>query len=298
MAFIPSAISFYTFYLYLFPKYFRQKKILKSIVYGLLCCFGAAIIGYLMISNFCGEESCSDDDPFAALWITLFITFIALISGEAALIIQGFLTWFKEIKLKDELKRKNLETELTLVKSQLDPHFLFNTINNIDILILKDAEVASDYLNKLSDILRFMLFRTKSNEVLLSQEIEYIKKYIELQKIRTANTNYVTLKIHGETSDKVIAPMVFIPFIENAFKHTNNKKLENAITIHIFIEADEIRLECINKFDPTRTVKEKDNGLGNELIQKRLQLIYPDKHKLSLDKQSNLYKVNLSIQHG
>ena len=95
--------------------------------------------------------------------MTLFIAFIAFIAGVIALVIRGFITWVDEIKLKDELKQKNHETELALVKSQLDPHFLFNTLNNIDVLILKDQKVASEYLNKLSDIMRFMLFETKAD---------------------------------------------------------------------------------------------------------------------------------------
>lgn len=298
LGFIPSSISFYSFYYFLFPKYLKKKKILQSIIYGFIICFVASWIGFLMIVFLYAGEDCTDDEPLTSLWIVLFISFVAMISGQAAFIIKGFITWFEEVKLKDELKQKNLESQLTLVKSQLDPHFLFNTINNIDILILKDANIASDYLNKLSDILRFMLFKTKTDEIFLAQELEYIEKYIELQKIRTANANYVHMSIHGKPEDRKIAPMVFIPFIENAFKHNNNKKLENAITIHIFIEADRVRLECSNKFDPTRIVAQKDNGLGNELIQKRLQLIYPEKHNLVLEKQKNIYTVKLSISHG
>ena len=298
MGFVPSSISFYAFYYFLFPKYLKKKKILQSVTYGILICIVASSIGYLLLLTLYASESCTEDDPLTSLGIILFLSFIAMISGQAALIIKGFITWFEEVKLKDELKQKNLESQLTLVKSQLDPHFLFNTINNIDILILKDATIASDYLNKLSDILRFMLFKTKTEEIFLAQELEYIEKYIELQKIRTANANYVNISIHGKPENRKIAPMVFIPFIENAFKHTNNKKLENAITIHIFIKEHTIQLECSNKFDPTRIITQKDNGLGNELIQKRLQLIYPEKHSLVLEKQKNIYTVKLSITHG
>jgi len=92
--------------------------------------------------------------------------------------------------------------------------------------------------------------------------------------------------------------MVFIPFIENAFKHTNNKKLENAITIHIIISNKTIQLVCENKFDSKPTVRPPDSGLGNELIQKRLQLIYPEKHVLEVNKTNELYTVNLTITNG
>jgi LytS/YehU family sensor histidine kinase len=139
----------------------------------------------------------------------IFISFVSLIIGIMALVTRGFITWYGELKLKEELKQKNHEMEIALVKSQLDPHFLFNTLNNIDILILKNATEASNYLNKLSDIMRFMLFETKTDKVLLSKEIEYIEKYIDLQKIRTANANYVNFEIVGSPKGKTIAPMVF-----------------------------------------------------------------------------------------
>jgi LytS/YehU family sensor histidine kinase len=233
-----------------------------------------------------------------AFSVILVITFISLICGVVALILKGFITWFNEIKLKELLREKNYEMEMALIKSKLDPHLLFNTINNIDALILKDAVAASDYLNKLSDIMRFMLYETKADKIFLSKEIEYIDKYIALQKIRTANENYVHFAVTGLIGSKLIAPMVFIPFIENAFKHTNNKKLENAITINIFIEDETIKLVCENKFDSKGKVQQFGSGLGNELIQKRLNLLYPEKHTLQVDKTNELYSVNLTIPNG
>ena len=151
------------------------------------------------------------------------------------IIIKGFITWFEEIQVKEALQLKNLSTELDLIKSQLDPHFLFNTINNIDTLLLNSPELASQYLNKLSDILRFMLFETKTDKIPLSKEIAYIEKYIELQKIRTSNSNFVNLAIKGDISNHTIPAMLFIPFIENAFKHVSNKKTDNAINITLEI---------------------------------------------------------------
>ena len=145
--------------------------------------------------------------------------------------------------------------------------------------------------------MRFMLFETKTEKILLSQEIEYIEKYIELQKIRTANSSYVNFSVSGNAAAKKIAPMAFIPFVENAFKHTTNKKIENAIDINIMIEEENIKLICENKFDPNRKTKQESNGLGNDLIEKRLQLIYPQKHRLDISNQNNLYSVFLTINN-
>ncbi len=292
---IPSVISFYGFYFYLFPDFLQQKKFWAGLANGVLIAIGASFFGVLGLYLKNDEEVyCADEEGiFGPL---LFMVLVALITGVVALVIRGCITWFEEMKLKEALQQKNHEMELALVKAQLDPHFLFNTINNIDVLILKDAEEASNYLNKLSDIMRFMLFETKSEEILLSKELRYIEEYIALQRIRTANATYINFQIQGEAGHKKIAPMVFIPFIENAFKHTTNKKLDNAININIRIEEGSVQLICENKFDPTRKKEDDHNGLGNELIQKRLQLIYPETHQLELLRKDNSYRVELNIK--
>jgi len=185
--------------------------------------------------------------------------------------------------------------ELALVKSQINPHFLFNTLNNIDVLIQQDAIKASVYLNKLSDIMRFMLYETKTERIELSKELTYIEKYIELQKIRTSNLNYVNYAVEGNTDGLLIAPMLFIPFIENAFKHAENKKMENAINIRIVIKHDRIEFKCENNYSDDNQINHDESGLGNELIQKRLELLYPKKHKLEITNSDNTYKVNLIL---
>ena len=303
-AFMPSFISFYLYYFILFPKYLQQKKFFLSIVNGIIYSAGAALAGYILLRYLIESGSIIDMDQggkngrSTAIIVLIVMTFIGLICGTVALIIKGFITWFNEIKLKEMLKEKNHEMEMALIKSQLDPHLLFNTINNIDALILKDPVEASNYLNKLSDIMRFMLYETKADKILLSKEIEYIEKYIALQKIRTANKNYVHYAVTGNIGSKLIAPMVFIPFIENAFKHTNNKKVENAITVNISIKDETIQLVCENKFDPKSSVQQPDSGLGNDLIEKRLNLIYAGKHTLQVHKENELYSVNLTIING
>jgi hypothetical protein len=303
-AFVPSFITFYGCYFLVFPKYLQQKKYLFSILSSILISVGASIIVYILMRYLIESGQLHDMDKSGkngrstVIIVVGAMSLIALVSGILALVLRGFITWVDEIKLKEELQQKNHETEMALVKAQLDPHFLFNTLNNIDVLLLDDAVVASTYLNKLSDILRFMLYETKTETILLEKEIEYIEKYIELQKIRTSNLNYVNFQVTGTPGLKTIAPMVFIQFIENAFKHTTNKKIDHAINVQIFIEKDTIRFICKNKFDANRELKQESNGLGNELIQRRLNLIYPEKHTLELSNHCNLYTVNLTIQNG
>lgn len=292
---IPSFIVFYLFYFYLFPKYIKTRKIGLSFIYGLLFSIGSAFIGGLFLTLLFGKTFMFEGgwNSFFAEIIT--ISLIGLFAGIMSVIIKGFITWYDEIQLKETLNLKNHQIELALVKSQLDPHFLFNTINNIDILLLKDAHLASEYLNKLSDILRFMLFETKTEKIALTKEIEYIEKYIALQKIRTSNDNFVNFTVKGETTNHSISPMLFIPFIENAFKHISNKKTENAIKVSLVIEKEKIVFECENKYSENNTFQSEFNGLGNDLIKKRIELMYPKKHNLVITKYNNIYKVNLTL---
>jgi two-component system, LytTR family, sensor kinase len=206
-----------------------------------------------------------------------------------------FIEWINDRKIKAEMEKDNIATQLELLKSKINPHFLFNTINNIDMLIEEDSSKASEYLNKLSDIMRFMLYETKEDKITLTKELSYIEKYIELQKIRTTNSNYVKYEVKGEAGNLSIEPMIFIPFIENAFKHAENKKVENAISICFDIERDKIKFECENAYSSEVNLKNEHSGLGNELIQRRLDLLYPNRHTFEVVNNNGSYKVNLLL---
>lgn len=293
--FIPNIFSFYSFYFFLFSRFLAHRKILGLILFGTVVCSFSAILGCL-ISIFIYEISQPVfSDPQELFNLNLILFLIAAIHGGIALVIRGFVNWFDEIKLKEEIAAKNYETEIALLKSQINPHFLFNTINNIDVLITKDTAKASQYLNQLSDILRYMVYETKSEKVGLKTELSYIEKYLELQKIRTSNPNYVNFEIIGEPKNLQIAPMIFFPFIENAFKHTENDKKSNSININILIMENSVKFECKNTYQKVSLEKQDYGGLGNELIQKRLELLYPNKHSLKIDNNDGTYAVRLSI---
>ncbi|HTF05676.1 MAG TPA: histidine kinase [Bacteroidia bacterium] len=295
VAIVPGAIGFYSFYSILFNRYLTRKKILFFFTGALIAGVIAAGAGLAIFTldgnvpiNFWSEYG-------AVLAFLVFLTFIAIVNGVIGLVMKGFITWYGDIRLKEELARKNYETELLLIKAQLNPHFLFNTINNIDVLILKDPEKASLYLNKLSDILRFMLYETQQEEILLSQELAYIEKYIELQRIRTSNNNFVSCTITGDPGERKIASMLFIPFIENAFKYAENKKTDRAIEIDIRIEPERIVFECRNEIIVREQRAPETGGLGNELIRKRLELLYTGHHSLDIQNTNNTYLVHLEV---
>ena len=294
---LPAILGFYSFYSILFDQFLIRRKILLLFVFGMVASIISGIVSAFVISllhSFRIGPGIFNERLSNAIEITGIITIVALLNGSVALIIKGFVRWYSELKVKEELARKNFEMELALVKSQISPHFLFNTLNNIDVLITKNAEKASSYLNQLSDIMRFMLYETKTEKILLSKELAYVQKYIELQKIRTANPEFVNFSVEGETTYDYIAPMVLIPFVENAFKHAANLRNGKVIQIKVWVKSGVIGFECENKCSESAT-KAEHGGLGNELIRKRLELLYPNRHTLDIIKSDTVYRVKLLV---
>lgn len=216
--------------------------------------------------------------------------------AATAMITKGFVTWAVEIKYKQRLEKNNLESNLALLKARINPHFLFNTLNNIDVLIEKDPMVASTYLKKLSDILRFTLYESPSATIPLSKEADYITQYIELQQIRTNNADFAKFSFEPGSHDLQVAPMLFIPFIENAFKYCTNKKIINAIVISIGTNKNQVTFSCSNAYDAAAMVTyEESSGLGLELIKSRLELLYPKNYQLNINKSTDRFNVDLTI---
>jgi two-component system LytT family sensor kinase len=297
-AIIPALIAFYSGYTFLFDKILSKRKFLLFIAGGLAISLAGSICGALVesIPFFFGPQYLFGDGIHSAIAILTIMTLTAFVNCSIGAIIKGFISWYNDIKLKESLLKRNFEMELNLVKMQINPHFLFNTLNNIDVLIEKDPVKASDYFKKLSHILRFMLYETKTEKIPLSKELTYIERYLELQQLRISNPAFVNFKIAGHP-DKIMAePMLFIPFIENAFKHAVNKKEVNGICIYFRCTTNEIDFVCENSFDKLAE-KEPDGGLGNDLIEKRLKLLYPGRHVLKITTEEDRYRVHLIIQH-
>ncbi|MGD0341926.1 MAG: histidine kinase [Bacteroidales bacterium] len=226
----------------------------------------------------------------------LIIVFPILYFNVFGFLFKTFIEWIKDRKIKAELEKDKIRSQLELLKSKINPHFLFNTLNNIDVLIQEEPNKASEYLKKLSEILRFMLYESNEDKIPLNKEIEYIRKYIDLQKIRTSNMDFVKLEINGNTDDKYVAPMIFIQFIENAFKYATNKKIENAVNIRFDISGNSLSFYCCNHKNLSYENNQDKNGLGIDLIRQKLNLIYQKTYKLDIKNEENHYIVNLEIQ--
>jgi len=294
-AITPGVLGFYAGYTILYNRYLAKRKIASLFLSGIVSSIIAGAVGVILMLLLNGIDIMFVDGWNSAIPEFILMCFIAALNCIIGLVLKGFITAYSDIKWKEELNKKNYEMELAMVKSQINPHFLFNTLNNIDALILKDQVAASNYLNKLSDILRYMLYETKTEKIALAKELLYMEKYIELQKIRTSNTNAIQLVIEGEVADRMIEPLLFIPFLENAFKHTQFLAAENSVDIKFVIEETRILFICKNYINTGETHKQEFGGLGMALISKRLLLLYPDKHVLDIKSKNNIYEVTLSI---
>jgi two-component system LytT family sensor kinase len=226
---------------------------------------------------------------------SIMVFFPILYFNVFGFLFRTFIEWIKDRKIKAELEKDKITSQLELLKSKLNPHFLFNTLNNIDVLIQEEPNRASEYLKKLSEILRFMLYESNDDKIPLGKEIEYIKKYIDLQKIRTANLDFVKFEISGDPNGKIVAPMIFIHFIENAFKFASNKKIENAVNIKFEISDNRLSFYCNNHKNIQDESNSEKNGLGISLIKKKLDLIYKKNYILHIKDEDNWYTVNLEI---
>ena len=295
LAVVPGVIGFYSFYSYLFTNYLRKKRIALLFLLGIFISVITGKFGLLVMHVAFKEFNMFQLEMFDIFMLILVMSLIAILNGGMGLILKGFITSYEDIKIKEELKRKNLEVELSLIKSQLSPHFLFNTLNNIDVLIRRDPDRASLYLLELSDIMRYMLYEAKKGKVFFEKEIHFIKKYIDLQKIRTSNSNFVKFELNGTFNGVMIESMLLIPFIENAFKHAENKREGNAIEIKIEGNERQIKFVCKNSYLLDTEMKDEFSGLGNELIRKRIDLLFPGKHELIISDENGIFKILLIL---
>lgn len=291
----PNLAAFYTFYFLLAPRFLVRRRVFALLLSGAAVCLTSAVSGALLSPVFFGFSQAifSDAREFFTLTASLFA--VCAIHGGAALLIRGFVAWYDELTLKEELTRRSFETELALIKSQINPHFLFNTINNIDVLIPKNPALASEYLNKLSGILRYMVYEAGAEKIPLARELDYVGRYVELQKIRTANPGYVNFEVAGDVQHLSVAPMILFPFIENAFKHTEGRKGSSSIRIKVSAGEGRLYFECENSYRAGTGAGQDFGGLGNELIGKRLALTYPGRHSLEVDDDGSTYRVKLTL---
>jgi len=224
-----------------------------------------------------------------------FINIYSIVAVFAAIKLIKF--WFSNQKRNAELESKNRISEMAMLRSQLNPHFLFNTLNNIDSLIFSNQQKASDAIIKLSDILRSVIYENE-DKVFISKEIEYLKNYIDLQSMRLKNKNFVEFNYQQSCYQKTIAPMILLPFVENAFKHGFKYTASPGIIINLLCNKNSIIFNVSNKKNIHIEInKDETPGVGLKNTKRRLELIYGTDYHLQIDDGKEEYRVQLELKN-
>lgn len=220
--------------------------------------------------------------------ITIFIIYLVLTT-----LIKLSKSWY----VLQQVEKEKLNIELNSLKAQVNPHFLFNSLNSIYSQALAKSDQTAETVLELSNLLRYMLYEVGEDMVPLEKEVEMIENYVELQKLRVENAEHVKFQIEGELDQVEIAPLLVFPLVENAFKHGLKGASQDAyVQIHLEV-TDKIKFECKNNLGQVDDMEEgKYGGIGLENVKRRLELIYPDKYQLEINSDQNEFHVKLELR--
>jgi len=225
-------------------------------------------------------------------FIPVIFNMITIIIGT---VIRVYEQWIINDKKQKEIVSQKNVSELEALKNQLNPHFLFNSLNSIYSLTVKKSNDAPEAVITLSELLRYMLYQANNGFVLLSGELGYIENYIKLQRLRIAKNEGVKINIRGGISSQKIRPLLFISYIENAFKYGTDFKGNTEVTIDISVKEEELQFKCINLIG-SRSKDSKTSGIGMQNTKERLLLLYPDNHWLTVEERDNKFIVDLKLR--
>ena len=277
---------------YLIPEFIHQKKF-ASYGMGLILCFGF----YILLKNTHDAYlTVFTSQPPKPFWQYSFYNFsIALFYVAFALALQLSKEWFYQRERLQQMEIEKLNTELEYLKSQINPHFLFNSLNTIFFQIDKSNRHARETLTKFSDMLRFQLYECNGHAISLEREVSYLRNYVDLQRLRKDEKYQIEFNVSGNMSNQHLAPLLFIPLVENAFKHVSHyPEGDNKITIEVWSKEDEIALRVHNTKDNRKKV-EQAGGIGMKNLLRRLELQYPGKHILEIDNRQKNFTVLLKL---
>lgn len=234
-------------------------------------------------------------------WIfgDMFNFLLYLLSVGVSTSVASIQKWQKDENIRVELDKQRINTELSYLKAQINPHFFFNTLNNIYSLTNLDVKKAQEALLKLSRMMRYVLYENQKDETVLSKEVSFINDYIELMKMRLSSKVKLNIQIEEPKEDLMIAPMLLLPFLENCFKHGISSQKESEILIKFEVMGKTLFFETKNEIFPLNpdSPEAQENGIGLVNTRRRLDLLYPNKHRLKFGKtdSNNEYYVNLTI---
>ncbi len=291
------AVLVYANLLYLVPNYLAKHAFIYLGLALLLCAVVTPIKILLFYLKFSG-------DPVYRILLVhnqglVFLgNFLMVVLSTVLSIITG---WWRYQQEKQQLLTQTMQSELRFLKSQINPHFLFNTLNNLYALTLKKDDRAPEIVLKLSEIMRYMLYECNERRVLLTKEIQYMENYLELERLRQPASTEIELETEGNISDQQIAPLLFIPFLENSFKHGVNHQIAPGGFVRARLKVADGKLDFfIENSKPEHLPKleqpnRKSGGIGLNNVRQRLRMLYPDNHKLEVLNEPMRYAVSLKL---
>ena len=285
---------FYLNYLILIPRFLNRKQ---YAVYAMAVLF--AVIGYGLGKYgvgliFPGDVLLRNSKEIIGFWSYFTGTIItSAMFIFMSIVLKFSIDWFLNERIQRDLENQRLSAELAFLKSQINPHFLFNSLNSIYSLAYQRSDNTPGAILKLSEIMRYMLYESNDNKVALNKEIQYLQNYIDLQKIRFGNKAFIDFKIEGEVGDQPIVPLLLIAFIENAFKHGVANDPAWAIKLHIRVEREKLFFFIQNKKHSNN--RDASGGIGLNNVKRRLDLLYPGKYNLQIRDEIDTYTCELSL---
>jgi LytS/YehU family sensor histidine kinase len=233
--------------------------------------------------------------PFGQMHLFNFVLVCILISGFS-IGLRVSEKFIQQEKHQKELEKVRLSAELAFLKNQISPHFFFNTLNNIYSLIGVNSEDAQEAVLKLSKLMRYLLYESDQEKVRLDQEIEFMNNYIDLMKLRLSNKVDLQVSFPEKSNGIMIPPLIFIPFIENAFKYGISYKEKSFVHLSLSVKDQDLLFMCSNSMVGTKDKGENQfSGIGLENVSKRLNLLFPKHHSLNLTESDSVYNVQLTI---
>lgn len=297
IGFLYLMVVFYLFYLVLVPLFLTRKKLTGFFSISFIIVLIMPFFGYtiLFFSRALFDGTFENFYRGYTFKVHMSGYYPVLTSAVFGSFFRVIITWFKTMNQKAELDKQKLAAELDLFKSKLNPHFLFNTLNNIDSLIHQDTDSASAALIRLSEMMRYLTYDTSSEVIILKREVEYISNFIELHRIRIKTPEDILFMVSGDLNLK-IAPALFVPLIENAFKFACFTGQKPVVDINLLSEKGVVTLDISNNYNKySNKTETPHSGYGLINLQKRLDLIYPRKHRLLIEPGESVYQVKLTV---
>lgn len=285
------ALYFLNFYTVVPFFLFKQKSLLKFLLANLLL-ISIANTYYFFPANKLPQ------DAQEVIWPIIFgSAFFQALIITCATGMRYVLRWQNMELKRQEESRKNAEAELVWLKNQLNPHFLFNTLNNISSLVQVDADLVQESLGQLSDLLRYALYESNQEQVPLANELEFIRNYIDLMRLRYNETTEIQVDFPEPAPNVTIIPLLFISPIENAFKHGINNRYDSFVHVRLTWENKVIHFSIENSCHPNMGAPDRvGSGIGIENLRRRLDLAYPGRHSYQQSSNEHSYQVNITIQ--